>query len=424
MTAAALTATCTTTYTVADGPSVLHVKPSEDDHDRLRDLLTNALQQIGLEAAESRGAIWQLSQTIFVTGQLMMLPCLKDPVFCYTIALSAFSGAANTASTAAKSALEIFHHLYRMLDGKQSYGWLAPCTESDTVGTFMTTIGGAAALLLALLFFALKRGRRNPQQDPEPIHLLQPHQPQPELQPIVGIAEPHPQPPAHPEPEPQPQAQPEPQAQAQPQAHAQPEPQPQAQPEPQPQAQPQPQLQPQAQPQPQPYAAFADDCFLQLESQVLLPTGLANNIGLMQALHGKRVGNIIEVLRNPGAAWAVYNRITIADMVDPHTSNVDVKLRNSTALALILAFHFPTAGNNAAALVDQLQRLRNELRRDAALDREYGVGVRRVYGDRRTQFHAQLETALDLPDGDWATYQFPMTVTVPAVTAVAKLLLL
>ena len=161
---------------------------------------------------------------------------------------------------------------------------------------------------------------------------------------------------------------------------------------------------------------------------MLQTAGLHNNMGFIEALSGKRVVDVVGFLEiNPTAAQAVYNCLGIreADMVDPHTFNVGVKRRDSTALALIFAFQFPAIGSNVD-LVRQLQELMNELRLNAEFHGEYGVVVRRVYNDttRNHLIDAQLRAALDLPAQDWMAIHSYMTVTVPAFVAVAKLLLL
>ena len=308
-------------------------------------------------------------QTILVKGQLLVLPCLEFPVSCSKDAWSAvlkgaaimqhhLYWAANAASTAAKSAFRTFDQYY-LLAGKQPFGWLL--VNLNTLQT-AAKLGSAAAVLLACVLLALGKTSRKPQTKP--------------------------------------------QSRSQPAAyHA------------------------------RTSLPRSDDfpeiipmhlrCPMKLYSKVLLPCGLAHNDTFMRSLANKSLKDITATLREQRISTmteatyldAVCSSLSITANDMPGLTSDEImkeKLLHSTALALLLAWNFPV---NNPALVARMQALQGS----KGTHKEV---VAREYTSHRKEINDELVVALGLPNGSWTKEKKlnKMTVTVPAMVTVARLL--
>jgi hypothetical protein len=331
---------------------------------------------------------------------LLLLPCLEDPMTCFKDAWSAVlkaaainipvypsvNWAANTTTAAAKSALAGLQSC--MLDLSQPCGWLH--VSFDTIRAAAAT--AIVAVLLSLA--SLRRPRLDPQhqscQSPQAIPKPQSHHPQ----------------------------------------------------------QSQPHLQPQLQmPQPQPLRQLLLDHVdvaafpatipmhillpMKLYCQVLVPSGLGRNTTFIQALSTKSLQGVLDTLtpqqiQEAGKKFyldAVCKSLGITqdDMPNPSSAeNMRHKLLHSTALAMLLAWNFPSNNDTSPALVAMLQDLQVQL---SAAGATHGVVVKREYGGKSNHsIHSELVDALGLQENCWTWENKKMTVTVPAMVAVAKLL--
>jgi hypothetical protein len=176
--------------------------------------------------------------------------------------------------------------------------------------------------------------------------------------------------------------------------------------------------------------------FLKLHEVVMAPSGLEQNTAMLQALASKDAKTVAEILESRHQPCkAIEGRAkTFGTYLDAVAACLEVKPRDihcadstrkdtlckSTALALTLAYNFPL--KNSDILTSRLQALQGELSRKS--HKQVCLQTYTQSTVHRNKVHAELLMAVALAGVEWPRefYQH-MTVTIPAMVALAKLLM-
>ena len=175
--------------------------------------------------------------------------------------------------------------------------------------------------------------------------------------------------------------------------------------------------------------------FLKLHEVVMAPSGLELNAAMLEALAKKDAKTVAEILESkqpeaegsegPKPCSTYLDAVSVCLGVKPkdiHCADSTKKdtLCKSTALALTLAYNFPL--RNSETLSSRLQGLQVELSKKS--HKQVCLETYTQSTVLRNKVHAELLTALAVAEIEWPKefYQH-MTVTIPAMVALAKLLM-